>query len=128
MTNVLVVDQSPRVFQVIEAVTRGDAKCLHAVSEAEALKLLEAERPDIAFVADWRADGDRFAFVREIRQHPEFAHLYIVQTTIEHHLLSWTHHLRHGVDRMLLKPFHASDIVTILQARKQTRALAGLAA
>lgn len=128
MTIVLVVDQSPRVFQVIAAVTRGEAKCLHATSEAEALKLLDAEHPDIAFVADWRADGDRFAFVREIRQYQEYAHLYIVQTTIEHHLLSWTHHLRHGVNRMLLKPFHASDIVTILQARRQIRSLAGLAA
>ena len=128
MTNILVVDQSPRVFQVITAATRGQAKCVYAESEAEAFQLLAAERPDVAFVTDWRNNADRFSLVREIRANPANASLYIVQTTIEHNLLSWTHHLRHGVDRMLLKPFHASDIVTILQARRQILALTGKAA
>ena len=121
MTTVLVFDESPRVFQVIASATRGSAKCWHATTEAEALRLLEAERPDIGFIADWRADGDRFASVRLFRQNHANARMFIVQTTIEHHLLSWTHHLHHGVDRMLLKPFYASDIVTILQASKQKR-------
>ena len=110
MTRLLVLDESTAIRSIIKTMAGKTVLVRETDQPAEALTIVNEFRPDIAFIADWSVGGDGYKLVRELRADPANASLYIVLTTIEYSLLTWTHRRKNGVDRMLLKPFEGRDI------------------
>lgn len=121
MTRMLVLDKSAAVRNVFKAVASKNTLCRETDQVSEARALVAEFRPDVAFVADWTASGDGYQLIRELRTDPANSGLYIVLTTVEYSLLTWTHRRKNGVDRMLLKPIVASDVEQVFRSWPASR-------
>lgn len=109
---VLAVDDDPSILELMTDILSGEGyRVLPAPNGAEALRLLEADRPCVVLLDMRMPTLDGWSFASALRERG--LSLPVVVVTAAENARAWAQEI--GADAYLAKPFHLADLLRIVE-------------
>lgn len=114
---VLIVDDEPHILRSLGfVIKRAGYGVLEARSGAEALELIEQERPDLVFLDIMMPELDGYEVCRKIKSSDELADTYVIMLTAKGQQCDQQEGLKAGADEYMTKPFSPSRAIERVHA------------
>lgn len=125
---VLVVDDVPANVRLLAGILKVEGfEVASATSGAEALEVIEGQRPDVVLLDVMMPEMDGFEVCARIRANKETAHLPVVMVTALRETTDRVRAIEAGADDFLSKPVDALEVVarvrSLTQAKRDREAL-----
>ncbi len=114
---ILLVDDDPNEHDLLDAyLGLAGYRILHAANGLEALKILEAEIPDIVLLDIQMPEMDGFKTLEEIRKRPDLRNMSVIfLTNLDKRYLT-IKGLEAGADDYITKPFNSAELLARIKA------------
>src|SRR5687767_3966231 len=116
MKKVLAVDDQPQIVRLIQVnLRKADVEVIPAYDGEEALEKLREHRPDLVILDVIMPKRDGFDVLRTIKADPETARTPVIMLTVKAQDADIFEGLKEGAELYLPKPFHPSDLVSMVR-------------
>lgn len=116
-TRVMVVDDDPPILEMIRISLETDGMDVLCANEgAEALRLLENERPDVIVLDIMMPKIDGWMVLMEIRNNPKTAAIPVIMLTAKTQDLAKILAFKQGAQQYVTKPFNPAELSARIQA------------
>lgn len=113
----MVVDDDPAILEMIKISLETDGMdVIPAVDGAEALKLLDTERPDVVVLDIMMPKVDGWMVLMEIRANPRTAHIPVIMLTAKTQDLAKILAFKQGAQQYVTKPFNPLELSARIQS------------
>lgn len=116
MKKVLAVDDQPQIVRLIQVnLQKADFEVITAFDGDEALHKLREHRPDLVILDVIMPKRDGFEVLREIKSNAETRHIPVIMLTVKAQDADIFEGLKEGAELYLPKPFHPTDLVSLVR-------------
>lgn len=116
MAKILLADDHPHIVRLLSVALRAQRHTiLEAFNGAEALRLAQEERPDLAILDVAMPELDGIRVLIRIKTDPETSHCVVVMLTAHDQPEDVTLGLDVGADFYLSKPFKANEVAALVE-------------
>lgn len=123
MAKILLADDHPHIVRLLEVALRSDGRTiLTANNGAEALRLVQEERPQLVILDVSMPELDGIRVLHRIKTDPELHQTCVMMLTVKDHPEDVTLGLDVGADFYLSKPFNPSDVASLVERVLSNRA------
>lgn len=122
--NILIVDDAPDVLKILQAdLEKSGFRADATLSGEEALRLIEAEPPDLLLLDLIMSGMDGYEVIQKIRENETTNHLPIIVITALQDIGGKLRALDLGADDLLQKPFDHTELLTRIKTHLRIAAL-----
>jgi DNA-binding response OmpR family regulator len=116
MKKVLAVDDQPQIVRLIQVnLQKAAYEVIPAYDGDEALQKLREHQPDLVILDVIMPKRDGFEVLRTIKSDPATAHIPVIMLTVKAQDADIFEGLKEGAELYLPKPFHPSELVTLVR-------------
>ena len=120
---ILIVDDEPNILRLIGyALETAGYEIVAAKSGAEALKVVEAEQPDLVVLDLMLPDMSGLEVCQQLREKPQFTDLPIIMLSARAQVCDKVAGLKAGADEYVTKPVDAEEMIARVAALLERRA------
>ena len=113
---VLIADDEPNIVTALEfLLQRSGFEVLVAQNGEEALRLIDAERPDLVLLDVMMPLKNGYDVCRRVREQPALRHIKVVMLTAKGREAEMDKGLAAGADLYVTKPFSTSDLMAKIE-------------
>jgi DNA-binding response OmpR family regulator len=122
MKKVLAVDDQPQIVRLIQVnLQKAGFEVLPAYDGEEALEKLREHRPDLVILDVIMPKRDGFEVLRAIKADPDTKSTPVIMLTVKAQDADIFEGLKEGAELYLPKPFHPTDLVTLVRRVLENR-------
>lgn len=114
MGRVLVVDDHPRVIQLLRLALEIEHEVIAAADGVEALEKVAEQKPDLVILDVVMPRMDGFQVLRQLKSDPATSAIPVIMLTVRDQPGEIAHGVSIGADCYLSKPFHPSDVAAMV--------------
>jgi two-component system alkaline phosphatase synthesis response regulator PhoP/two-component system response regulator VicR len=116
MKKILAVDDQPQIVRLIQVnLQKAGFEVLSAFDGEEGLQKARDERPDLVILDVIMPKRDGFSVLREIKANPETRHMPVIMLTVKAQDADIFEGLKEGAELYLPKPFHPTELVSLVR-------------
>jgi two-component system, OmpR family, alkaline phosphatase synthesis response regulator PhoP len=122
MKKILAVDDQPQIVRLIQVnLQKAGYEVITAADGEEGLEKIHAERPDLVILDVIMPKRDGFELLREIKRNPDTQATPVIMLTVKAQDADIFEGLKEGAELYLPKPFHPTDLVSLVQRVLDTK-------